>query len=343
MTRRGRRLAVTGAAGLLYLALMGWSAGVLLGGGARRSISVLCSTIEALCVEWASAFTAESGVGVRMVRLSSGEALARLSRPGGTEDFDVWHGGPSDTYAIARDRGLLAVYRSPETARVPDAYRDPGGSWTGVYVGVLGFCSNRQALERLGAPVPGSWDDLLNPALRGHVSSPNPATSGTGYTIAWTQRVRLGSEDAALGYLAELDRNVLQYTTSGMAPARVAGRGEAAVALTFSQHCVQAVDEGHADLVVSYPREGTGVEVGSVALLAGAASSADARRYVDFAISRRAQELGARPPTAQLPTRDDVAADARLAGMPRLLEWDAEAAAEAKGRLVERFRAEVLG
>lgn len=343
MARARRRLRVTLAAAAVYLGLMGWSGGVLGGGVSSRSISVLCSTVEALCLEWAAAFTAESGVRVRVVRLSSGEALARLSRSAGEEAFDVWHGGPSDAYASARDRGLLAPYASPEAAGVPAVHRDPGGAWTGVYIGVLGFCSNQEVLARLGVPVPTSWDDLLSPRLQGQVSLPNPATSGTGYTIAWTQVLRLGGEDAAVAYLERLHRNVLQYTTSGMAPARVAGRGEAAVAVTFAQHCVQTFDEGHRDVVVSYPREGTGAEVGSVALLAGSADSADARRYVDFAVSRRAQQVGALPPRGQLPTREDVTADPRLAVTTPVLASTAEAAAAAKAHLLQRLRDEELG
>lgn len=319
---------------LAYLALLGWSGTTVLGSTSGPTVSVMCSTIEDLCRAWADDFTARTGIAVSTVRLSTGEALTRLSRPGGAGDFDVWHGGTSFAFETAHERGLLAPYDSPEAAAVPAELRDPGGAWTGVYLGVMGFCSNTAVLERLGAEVPTSWDDLLDPALARQVSAPNPSTSGSGYSLVWATWLREGSRDATIDYLTALDDQVLQYTNSGLSPARVAGRGEAAVALTFSQHCVKAHDEGYGELVVSYPDDGTSYEVGGVALLAGAPHGDEARWYVDFAVSRRAQALGASTHSSQLPTRPDVRADPRLGGDALLLPGTPAQAAAARPALM---------
>ena len=339
-SRHRRRIVAATVALVVPAVLLAWSGAVVVGAGSQRSIAVLCSSIEDLCREWAAAFTAASGVEVAMVRLSTGEALARLAR----EDvrFDVWHGGTAESFALAADRGLLAPYSSPEADAVPAEFRDPAGAWTGVYLGVLGFCSNTAELSRLGVGVPASWADLAAPGLAGQVSAPNPLTSGTGYTMVWTQRVRLGSDDAAFEFLARLDANVVQYTTSGMAPARVAGRGEAAVGVTFSQHCVKAHDEGLDDLVVTYPSEGTGFEVGAVALTRSGAADPAARAYVDFAISGEGQSLGAATRSLQLPTRPDVTADPRLGAGSLRLEYTPAQAAAAREQLTGRFVDEVL-
>ena len=334
MTRRRRAPAALAAVVSGYLLLAGWGVGVMAGPGTHRSVSVLCSSIDELCREWAEGFTSETGIEVAVVRVSTGEALTRLSRPGGTREFDVWHGGPADSYVIAADRGLLAPYVSPEAGAIPAAYKDPDGYWTGVYLGVLGFCSNPAMLERLGVPVPRSWDDLLDPRLTGNVSVPSPLTSGTGYTVAWTQLHRLGSTEAALEYLTVLDARVLQYTRSGLAPARIAARGEAAVGVTFSQHCVQARADTLTDLRITYPEEGTGVEIGSVALVAGSEDSDGARRYVDYALSRAAQRAGAQANAAQLPTRADLPAGPELGAEARLLEYTPQQAATGREHLV---------
>lgn len=214
---------------------------------------------------------------------------------------------------LAASRGLLTPYVSPEAGAIPAEYRDADGHWTGTYLGVLGFCSNRGLLARLGVPVPESWDDLADPRLHGMVSAPNPVTSGTGYVWLRTQVLRLGQE-RAFAFVRDLDANVRQYTTSGLAPAGIAGRGEAAVAVTFTQHCVRAANAGMGDLVVSHPREGSGTEIGSVAILAGARAPAAARSYVDWALSRGAQAGEPGRPVDQLPTRRDVVADPRLGG-----------------------------
>lgn len=334
---RRNRWAIAGA-GVLALALFAWSVTVVTASAGRRSLHVLCSSIDALCQQWAQGFTERTGVEVLMERLSTGEALARLSRGG--DEFDVWHGGPADMYVVARSRELLQPYVAPAASAIPLEYRDPEGYWTGTYLGVLGFCSNVRQLADAGVDVPESWDDLLDRRLLGRVSVPNPVTSGTGYVWLRTQAQRLGSEDAAIAYAQAADAGVLQYTNSGLAPATVAGRGEAAVAVTFTQHCVRALDAGMGDLVVSHPREGSGFEIGAVAIMADAPDPAGARAYVDWAVSAPAQLGPSRVVAAQIPTRPDVPTDVRLTG-GTLLPSAADAAASSRERLLGRFQREV--
>ncbi|MCA0295513.1 MAG: ABC transporter substrate-binding protein [Actinobacteria bacterium] len=332
-----RRLLAAG----LYVAMLAWGVTALANTSGHRSISVLCSSIEDLCRSWADGFTRQSGIDVVMVRLSTGEALARLSRPEGRREFDVWHGGPADAYVTAAERGLLAAYHSPEAGAVAPRYKDSEGRWTGVYVGVLGFCSNQLVLDRLGLAAPTSWDDLLAPELRHQVSVPNPLSSGTGYTMVWTQRARLGTDARALDYLKRLDANVLQYTNSGLAPAGIVARGEAAVSVTFSQHCLRAIDQGTSQLVVTYPREGTGFEIGSVAVLADARDPEAARRYVDYAISAEGQLTGAGAWAAQLPTRSGIDPDPRLGARADILDYTPQDAAAARQRLTDLVSSEL--
>lgn len=198
------------------------------------SITVACGAMEDLCQKWTQTFTEQTGIQATYVRLSSGETVARLDSAKNSPEFDVWHGGPVDGYGTAAAKGLIEAYESPSAAKIPDKYKDADHKWTGVYVGVLGFCSNKTVLKKLGAEAPKSWDDLLNPAFKGQISTAHPSTSGTAFTTLWTQNVRLGGQDQALDYMKKLHSNVLQYTKSGTAPGQIAGRGEVAVGLVFS-------------------------------------------------------------------------------------------------------------
>lgn len=328
MRRRPSRLIAT----VTYCVLLAWSLTVVIDVSNEHSIAVLCSSMEETCRDWADGFSQSTGIPVRMVRMSSGDALARLSRTDGLGDFDVWHGGPAETYELARERGLLVAYQPSEADALLPEFRDPRGYWHGVYLGILGFCSNRTVLQRLSVPVPRDWDDLLDPRLKGQISVPHPVSSGTGYTVLWTTRLRTGSLEASLDYLEALDANVLQYTTSGMAPSRVVGRGEVAVAVGFTQHCLERERDGFSDLVVSYPAGGAGYEIGSVALLRGAREPEAARRYIDYAITPAAQSVG-----GQLPTRSDVSADPRLGQDVPRLRYTALDAAEARAELTAVF------
>ena len=211
---------------------------------------MLCTPQEDWCQVMVERFEEEFGVDTNYVRLSSGEALARLQAGAESPEFSVWWGGPADGFVAANAEGLLESYVSPNAEAIPDDKKDADGVWTGVYVGALGFCSNTAVLEELGVDVPTSWDDLTDPALAGQVAIAHPASSGTSYTALFTQVLRLGGEDEAIAYAQEVHQNVLQYTSSGAAPAEMAGRGEVAVSIVFSHDCVRNIEAGFTDLEV---------------------------------------------------------------------------------------------
>lgn len=314
------------------------------GGETPESLTVLCTPQEDWCQVMVAAFQEETGIETSYVRLSSGEAVARLSASADAPEFSVWWGGPADGFVAANEDGLIEEYVSPNAEAIPDEQKDPDGIWTGVYVGALGFCSNSQVLDDLGLDAPTSWDDLLDPALRGQVAMAHPASSGTAYTAFYTQVMRLGSEDAAMEYMQELHPNMLQYTSSGAAPAEMAGRGEIAVSVVFSHDCVRNIDAGFSDLEVSFPEEGTGYEIGGVALLANAPEPEAAKMWIDWSLTPEAQEIGAAEAASfQLPTHPDAAVDERSVNLEEvnLIEYDFQAAGEARSELTARFEDEV--
>jgi iron(III) transport system substrate-binding protein len=314
------------------------------GGELEDTLTVLCTPQEDWCQAMVAAFQEETGIETSYVRLSSGEAVARLSAGASDPEFSVWWGGPADGFVAANEEGLIEAYDSPNAAAIADEQKGPDGVWTGVYVGALGFCSNTQVLGDLGVDVPDSWDDLLDPALEGQVAMAHPASSGTAYTAFYTQVLRLGGEDEAMEYMQELHPNILQYTSSGAAPAEMAGRGEVAVSVVFSHDCVRNIDAGFSDLEVSFPSEGTGYEIGGVALIANAPEPNAAKAWIDWSLTAEAQEIGAAEAASfQLPTHPDAAVDERSVdlGSVELVEYDFDAAGLARADLTARFEDEV--
>ena len=95
-------------------------------------ITIACGAMEDLCKAWTDQFTAKTGIQATYVRLSSGEAVARLASAKDSPEFDVWHGGPVDGYGEAANQDLIEPYVSPEAAAIPDKYKDADGRWTGT-------------------------------------------------------------------------------------------------------------------------------------------------------------------------------------------------------------------
>lgn len=267
---------------------------------------ILCTPQEEWCEAASQAFSDSTGVSAQWVRLSTGEAIARLEAEGDDPSFDVWFGGPSIGPATAALSGFIEPYVSPNAAVIPDDLKAADGTWTGIYVGALGFCSNQEFLDELGVPAPQSYDDLLRPELDDNIAMADQRTSGTAATAAANLVALLGSEDAALDYLQQLDANIFQYTRSGSAPGRMAAQGEVATAVVFSHDCVAFELETGVDLAVTFPAEGTGFEVGQVSVIANAKHPNAARAFVDWALTPEAQEVAASVGSFQIPTHPDA-------------------------------------
>ena len=310
----------------------------------KQTLTVACGALDQLCQAWTEQFQKDTGIPTKFVRLSSGETVARLTATKGNPEFDVWHGGPADGFDAAASKDLIEPYKSPEAEKIPAEYKDANGNWTGVYVGVLGFCSNAQSLKKLGVEAPTSWDDLLNPKLKSQVESAHPSTSGTAYTTLWTQKVRLGDEDKAIDYMKKLSGNILQYTKSGTAPGQAAGRGEVAVGISFIHDCALYKEKGMKDMVITVPKDGTGHEVGGVAMIKGTKNTAAAKKYIDFAISAKAQNLGPEVGSYQAHTNPDAKEDPRTTKLSEvnLLPWNFKQAGEAREAFTKRFDNEVV-
>jgi len=311
---------------------------------AGGKLTVLCTPQEDWCVALTKAFQAETGIETNYVRLSSGESVARLRAGKDNPEFDVWFGGPADGYMVAKNEGLIEPYTSPATEKISAELKDKDGFWTGEYVGALGFCSNKDVLDSLGVPVPTSWNDLLNPKLKGQIAMAHPATSGTAFTAFWTvATLNDFNIDKAFEYYKQLHNNILQYTKTGSAPGPMAGRGEVAVAIIFSHDCVKFQEEGMTSLVGSFPQEGTGYEIGGVAMIKGAKNPEAAKKWIDWTLSAKVQEIAATVKSFQLPTNPEAKVPEKAVKLAevKLVKYDFVKSAENKKAITERFDAEI--
>ena len=114
-------------------------------------------------------------VTVEFVRLSSGEASTRLRNERANPQFDIWWGGPIDSFIAAKQEGLLEAYDSPNMANLidPKLMKDPDNYWAGIYVGSLGFASNKHFLEK----------HKLQPPNHGMICSTLPSRTNSSWPI----------------------------------------------------------------------------------------------------------------------------------------------------------------
>ena len=283
------------------------------------------------------AFEAETGIEVRWVRLSAGEVLVRIRSERTNPQVALWFGGPSPEFIVAKREGLLAPYAPHINFEPLPGTFDAAHYWTGFYFGAIGFASNTEILARKGIPPPTSWYDLLNPEFKGEISVAYAYTSGTANTLL-AAIVQMMGEDAGFDYIAGLDRNVHHYNRSGSACVTQVGFGEVAVGIAFSHDIVKKGPAKGYPVVLSFPKEGTGFEIGAMALVKGGPNQVAAKQFMDWALSAQAQNLMQKWFRTPLNPKAKVAKGAVTADKVKLIEFDSIWAATHRQRLVERWR-----
>ncbi|MBL8955636.1 MAG: ABC transporter substrate-binding protein [Myxococcaceae bacterium] len=313
-----------------------------------QKLTVYCSVQLEWCEAIAKSFQQTTGITVSMTRKSAGETLAQVTAERRNPRGDVWFGGTGDAHLQAAEALLTEPYPSPRLNELHAWAVDPAGDHrtTGVYLGALGYTYSRDWLARKGlTSKPTTWAALLDPKLEGEVQVANPSSSGTAYTLLATW-VQLFGEEQAFTFLKALDKNVSQYTLSGAAGARAAARGEAGIGIVFLHDAMTEKLAGYPlELVV--PEEGTGYEIGCVSIIHGARHPESAKAFVDWALSKEAQELGEKARSHQWPSNATAAAPKAVLDLSavKLIELDLHRFGKKteRARLLARWENEVRG
>jgi len=305
-------------------------------------VTVYASVDEANAKKILNAFTEDTGIQAAFVHLSSGPALARIEAEAANPQADVWMGAPSENHIIAKNNGLTIAYKSPNDAALASAFRDPDSYWRSFYMNPLAFGIHTEALERSGAAMPTSWEDLTKPEYKGLIQAPTPQASGTAYSIM-TTLITIFGEDDGINLMARINPNIQTYTSSGTGPSKGVAVGQAAIGIQFTPAFFQSIDEGFPVAVV-FPSEGVGYEAPAVSILKGAPNEEAAKQLIDWLVSKTGQDALSEQKTYFYPVNPEAALGP---GMPafdslKTIDVDVQWAGENKSRLVDRWVNEVL-
>ncbi len=286
-------------------AMLAWAGSAL----AQNQLNVICPVQAEWCNAAAVAFEKDTGIKVAMTLKGSGESFAQIAAEKSNPKLDVWFGGTGDPHLQAAEQGLLEEYKSPMLAQLqPWAQKQAEQSkyrTVGMYLGVLGIGYNTELLAKKKIAAPACWRDLIKAEYAGEVQMANPNASGTAYTAIATL-VQVFGEEEAFKYLKALHRNINNYPRSGVAPIKAVARGETLASVSFIHDAVTEAQAGFPVRGVA-PCEGTGYEIGSLSIVKGARNLANAKRFVDWALTANAQALGAQTKQFQLPSNVNAA------------------------------------
>jgi iron(III) transport system substrate-binding protein len=314
------------------------SAGVLF---AQQSVGAYTTLEEPLAKQLFDQFTKETGITVQWIRLAGGEVETRLEAEKANPQASIWVGGVGLNHMSAKNKGLTAPYVSKLASNTPAQYRDPENYWIGLYVGPLAFITNTDRAKKLNLTPPTSWADLLKPAYKGLIRSPNPTTSGTAYNMITTIRyIFKGDEEKTFDYLKKLDANIDQYTQAGAAGGKSVAIGEVPFAIGYAHDMVKLKVEG-APVTITIPSDGTGYEIASMSLVKGGKDPVNAKKLYDWVLTKTALDIIGKwyvVPVSKIATKNPVAFSMEeVKTVDQDVVWDAKN----KTRLLERWTKEI--
>ena len=303
--------------------------------GNPKEITVYMGVVEKQAKVLADEFKKDTGIEVKFVRMSGGETLSRIRAEKQAPKADAWYGGSADSYIVAANEGLLEAYKSPNAAKIPDQFKDKDGYWTGVYQGYLGFICDGRFFKEKNVKLPETWDDLLKPEFKGQIIVSNPGSASTGYVLVSTL-TQLWGEQKAMDYFAKLNKQVKQYTKAGAAPARSAALGECAIGITYIHNGIRLLKEGYDNVKLSVPKDGTAYELGAVAVIKGAPNAEGAKKFVDWCLTKKTQELGQKNGSYQFLTNPEATPPADALPF-KLIKYDFAWSGKNRAHLLEAW------
>jgi iron(III) transport system substrate-binding protein len=146
----------------------------------------------------------------------------------GKQLWDVFMNSAIYTHLL-NEKGMLAVYESPESRFYRDGYKDPRGTWTSIYTNYAVAGYNTKLVTKDEAPK--SYSDLLKPVWAGQIGM--DAKSYEWFAVV----VRGLGEEKGLSLMRQLAKNKVQLRNGRELVAQLVAAGEFKLALTaYSQN-----------------------------------------------------------------------------------------------------------
>ena len=270
------------------------------GGSAQKADSGEITVYTALEDEQVSDYLAKFNetypdITVNVVRESTGIITAKLIAEKDNPQADLVWGTAASSMMVLDDMGALEPYEPEGCDRILPQFKSDKEvpTWVGIDAWETAFVVNTEELKKLGMEPEEikSYEDLLDPRLKGQIVMSNPNSSGTGFlTVSAILQLKGKDSEAGWDYLDQLHENIAQYVHSGSKPAKMAASGECAVGISFGYAGISQRDKG-APVEVIFPEEGSGWDLEANALMKKEEINPAAYTFLDWAISDEAMDL----------------------------------------------------
>ena len=255
-------------------------------------------------------FEERTGIWVDVVTGGTNELLERISWEADAPCADVMFGGGVESLEAYSE--YFTPYLCADTADIAPQYRTSDGLWTPFSALPIVLIYNPKLVERTELT---SWQDLLRPEFCGRIAFADPAVSG--------------SENLS-GKLLSSSGDILDSVADGTDW----------VGITLEETALKRIAAGE-NLRMVYPSDGTSAVPDGSALIRGAQHAENARRFLDFTVSRDVQSLLQDSEFSRRSVRSDIEPPAALVRLEKIpmTAYDISQASSERGAILERFQA----
>ena len=287
---------------LMTLCLVACSGGGNEGGGesepAASNDLVIYSPNSDPLIEVAYTFGEKYGINVEVISAGTGECLERIGAEKENPQGDVMYGGMNYANSFNEEYvPLFEEYVAAGDEKLPEAYRNFNKITTHYCLdGSAALLVNIEQYEKLGLNIDefDSYEDLLQPELKGKIAMGDPANSSSAWAELTNMLLVKGDEpydekawEWVDSFIKNLDGVML---SSSSAIYKGTYEGEYVVGVSYEDPCVGLLVDGGGDKVkLVYPSEGAVWLPAGVAIIKNAPNMENAKKFVDWLISDEGQ------------------------------------------------------
>ena len=286
-------------------------------------------------------FQETTGIKVEVVAAGTGELLKRVQSESENTLGDVMWGGGAESLDAFKQ--YFEPYKSPETENIDSIFYEKDFAWTGTGALPMVIMYNKKLVKP--EDVPTSWGDLLDEKWTGKIAYADPTRSGSSFTILATMLTAYKDQgDEGWAFIKDFYTNLDGKLTSGSSGVyKGVADGEYSVGLTLEKAAMEYINAG-AEVGIVYPSEGTSAAPDGIAIIKGAKNAANAKKFVDFALTAKSQKY-VLDNFASRPVREDVETAGSLIPMSeiKLLDYDLAWVSENKPSIVKKWKDIVIG
>jgi len=225
---------------------------------------------------------------------------------------DVFWNSEVGRTIILKQKGVLVPYQSPSATDIPQQFKDKDGYWTGFAARARILIYNKNLVKESGLPK--SIFELTGPKWQGKVSMAYPLFGTTStHVAAWYALLGPQKTEA---YLTALKKNEVMIANGNSVVRDMVVEGEAAIGFTDTDDAHVAIQMGKPVAILYPDKEGIGTLLipNTVSLIKGAPHQEEAKRLIDYLLSKEVEGNLAFSASAQMPLRTGIETPAHVPG-----------------------------